>query len=369
MRSHLIALLIAVGAGAPVSAQLVHGRVTSSNSGAALIGALVSLEDSLGIARVRVVSSGSGMYSLFAPGAGRWGVRVAAIGYEPARARPITIAGTGDVTLDVALAMRPFQLPALVVRAKGARCFPDPVGEPIVTRLMGEAETALQLVEASIASRRLEFVTEAWQTRVFEGSPDTLRGFGRSHARASWPIASADLELLRVGGFVHDSGGVIPATGYVENSGPIYYGPDATVLFAPWFREQHCFTLDQQAGGDSLVVRFAPKSISKGRVDVEGSLVLERETLALRRLAFSYVGLPGWVPRKKGAAGGEVGFVRLSTGLWATDSWRMRAPIQMRKRWGTGGLMLGGWADMGGRVVEMWEAGVLERRPLAGTPH
>ncbi|MES2304710.1 MAG: carboxypeptidase-like regulatory domain-containing protein [Gemmatimonadota bacterium] len=345
---------------------VVHGKVSSRESGAPLAGALVTLEDSTGVARLRVVTSPSGAYSIPAPSAGRWRLRVAAIGYDPSPARSFTLTLMGDQVVDVVMIRRPFQLPTLVVRGKGEKCFPDPVGDPIVTRLVGEAETALQLVEASIASHRLEFVTEAWQSRALLGSADTLRGFGRSQARASWPIASTDLELLRTGGFVRDTGGRPPSQGYSRDSGPIYYGPDASVLFSPWFRAQHCFALDQRAGGDSLVVRYTPKSLAKGRVDVEGALVLDRTTLALRRLVFRYVGLPGWVPRQR--AGGEVSFLRLSTGLWAANSWQMRAPIQLWRRWGTGGLTLGGWAEMGGRVVEMWEAGVRERRPLADGP-
>ncbi|MEO5800880.1 MAG: carboxypeptidase-like regulatory domain-containing protein [Gemmatimonadales bacterium] len=357
-----VALLWAV----PAGAQVVRGRISSTQSGAALSGALVTLEDSAGVARLRTVSSPSGVYSIQAPSPGRWRLRVAAIGYDPAQPRPFALSTAGEVVIDVAMTIRPFQLPTLVVRGKGEKCFPDPVGDPIVTRLMGEAETALQLVEASIASHRLEFVTEAWQSRALLGSADTLRGFGRSQARASWPIASAGLELLRSSGFVRDTGSRTPSQGYSQDSGPIYYGPDAAVLFSPWFRAQHCFSLDQRAGGDSLVVRYIPKSVAKGRVDVEGALVLDRGSLALRRLIFRYVGLPGWVPRQR--AGGEIGFVRLSSGLWAADTWQMRAPIQMWRRWGTGGLTLGGWAEMGGRVVEMWEAGVRERRPLADGP-
>lgn len=344
----IVAALLA--AAVPLPAQLVRGTVTVAATGAPLGGALVSLADSAGVVAARTVASPAGTWALFAPRAGTWQLRFAAIGFAPAIREGVRV-GDAATVVDVALAERPFELEEVEVVAAGARCEVSPEGAAIVERLMTEAATALGLVEATIASRRLEFVTEQWRIRIGSVPGDTVRRTQVTRGRASWPLVSADAALLREGGFVHDPGGLAPAIGYTEDSGPIYYGPDLQVLVAPWFVGSHCFDL-VAAAGDSLVVRFAPRG-RPNHVDLAGILVLDRETLALRRLGFSYVGLPRWVPAE--GAGGEVTFERTRDGLWVTRSWRLRAPIEQRRQviGAPRGPTFGGWVETGGRVVEV----------------
>lgn len=348
MRRWLVPLLLLVVVG-PLPAQLVRGQVTIAATGAPLGGALVMLADSAGTVVARTLSSASGQYAVFAPQAGRWELRVASIGFAPERRTDIEVGAVATV-VNVALAERPFVLPELVAVGTSA-CRADPATGPVVERLLAEATTALGLVEATIASRRLEFVTEQWRVRLGTGVGDSARQASRSRARASWPIASADEALLREGGFVQDAGMLAPALGYTEDTGPIYYGPDLQVLAAPWFVDQHCFEL-ADAAGDSLTVRFTPHARG-AKVDLAGALVLERESLALRRLTFEYVGLPRWVPSNE--AGGEVTFERLPDGLWVTRRWRLRAPIQTLRRviGAPRSPSFGGWVEVGGRVVEI----------------
>lgn len=347
----VVLLLLAV----PVAlrAQWIRGRVTSASNRLPLVGALITLEDSIGIARLRTVSTASGAFAMLAPRAGRWQLRVAAIGYDPSARVAIVLADTGVVVTDVAMMSRPFQLPTLIVSGSRGECAPDPLGAPIVARLIEETETALRLVEATVESQRLEFTTEVWEKRVLVGRSDTSQATELIQSRASWPIASADVESLQREGFVQDTGGVVVTVGFVDHAGPTYFGPDAAVLFAPWFRASHCFAIDARGGGDSLVVSFIPKRAPKGKVDVSGALVLDRMTLSLRRLVFQYVGLPRWVPGH--SAGGEIGFKRLTNGLWVADSWRIKAPILFQRRRGTQSEEFGGWAEGGGRVVDIVE--------------
>lgn len=349
MRRWLVPLLLLVVVG-PLPAQLVRGQVTVAASGAPLGGALVALADSAGTVVARTLSAASGQYAVFAPRPGRWELRVAAIGFAPERRGGIEV-GPVAAMVDVALTERPFELPEIIATGEAGKCRVTPASGAVVERLLAEATTALGLVEATIATRRLEFVTESWRVRLGTTLGDTLRQATVSQARASWPIESADEDLLRQGGFVQDAGTLAPAIGYTEYSGPTYYGPDLRVLAAPWFIGGHCFDL-AEAAGDSLIVRFDPRSESE-TVDLGGTLVLDRETLALRRLTFEYVGLPKWVP--PGGAGGEVTFERLADGLWVTRSWRLRAPIEERRRVLGAGLRptFGGWAEIGGRVVEI----------------
>jgi hypothetical protein len=345
-----VLLLLASLAAAPLPAQLVRGQVTIAASGAPLGGALVALADSGGTVVARTLSSATGQYAVFAPRAGRWELRVAAIGYTPERVAGVEVGAVATV-VNVALTERPFELPEIVTVSAGAQCRVDPASGPVVERLLAEATTALGLVEATIASRRLEFVTESWRVRLGTAVGDSARQATTARARASWPITSAEEAVLREGGFVQEAGTLPPAIGYTEDSGPIYYGPDLQVLAAPWFIGGHCFDL-AEAAGDSLTVRFTPRERS-GKVDLAGTLVLDRESLALRRLTFEYVGLPRWVPAD--GPGGEVAFERLPDGLWVTRSWRLRAPIQELRRviGAPRGATFGGWVEVGGRVVEI----------------
>ncbi|MDZ4257441.1 MAG: carboxypeptidase-like regulatory domain-containing protein [Gemmatimonadales bacterium] len=346
----LLLLSILVGGG-QLPAQLVKGQVTVAATGAPLGGALVTLADSTGSVRARTVSGRTGAYALFAPGTGRWMLRVAAIGFAPETIADVEVGAVAAVR-DVALTERPFELPELVTVSSGEACQVAPGTGPVVERLLAEAATALGLVEATIDSRRLEFVTESRQVRLGIGVGDTLRHAAINRSRAAWPLASADQETLKSGGFVHDAGTLAPAIGYSEESGPTYFGPDLQVLVAPWFLASHCFNLEPDLGGDSLVVRFTPRR-SSNRVDLEGHLIIHRTDLTLRQLNFQYVGLPNWVPPQ--GAGGEVHFERLPNGLWITRAWLLRAPIENR-RGALGerrGSSFGGWAELGGRVLEI----------------
>ncbi len=350
MRVAVLTTLCLLLGGGPLRAQLVRGTISTA-AGQPLGGALVAIADSAGMVVARTVTAPTGRYAVFVPGPGEWVLEVAAIGFTPRRERGIVV-GDATVVRDLVLTERPFELPDLVSRQAGVACRADPASASTVLRLLDEATTALGLVEATIDSRRLEFVVESRQLRLGTAPGDTLRQTTTSRARASWPLTSAEPTLLERVGFVHDPGGLAPAVGYDDASGPIYYGPDLAVLAAPWFVASHCFELSPATTGDSLVVRFTPQRV-EGRVELAGELVFDRASLALRHLRFRYVGLPAWVPPL--GAGGEVTFERLPDGLWMTRRWELRAPIENRR--GTlgarRGSSFGGWAEIGGRVVEV----------------
>jgi hypothetical protein len=137
--------------------------------------------------------------------------------------------------------------------------------------------------------------------------------------------------------------------------GPVYYGPDARVLFADWFLEGHCFSVAEDSadpGGRALLVRFTPRR-SPRDVDISGTLRLNRETLQLRSLTFRYTGLGRWMPPD--SAGGELSFRRLRTGVLIIDRWSIRAPIPVLRPGRQPGFF--GFAESGGRVIEVLHDG------------
>ncbi|MEO5826441.1 MAG: carboxypeptidase-like regulatory domain-containing protein [Gemmatimonadales bacterium] len=351
----ILSSFLMLGTTTTLGAQSITGQVVDAETGADLAGALISAADpATGIIAARAISSGSGRFRIVVARTGAWRLTVAAIGYSPVR-MAVTMADSVVAVPQIRLARHAFRLPEIVAAASGSTCRPDTAGAPVLDRLIREAETALGLVQATIDSRRLEFATETWNRRSFVGSADTLRGKDVARGRASWPIASADPGQLQREGFVHDPGEERTPDGFRDDAGPVYYGPDAGVLFSPWFLASHCFAVAGGSAG-SLRISFAPRGIAR-RADVEGELVIDPATSSLTAIVFRYVGLPGWVPA--GSAGGEVTFKRLDDGLWIVSSWKMRAPIRLEngspRPARVPRFVLGGWAEVGGMVTEVVE--------------
>lgn len=341
--------LVASGVLAPLGAQQVRGTVLTAEGARPLSGALVSLADSAGRVVLRTATSPSGAWLLTAPREGRWIVRVAAIGFAPSRPDTVALMLGAPVALRTTLTVQPFVLPEIVASDDRSRCTPNPTAADAVRRVLGEAETALRLVEATIAGGRLAFDTEYVERRWIAGTADTVVRTSRQTARAAWPVATADPALLERDGFMRDDPLLTPTIGYSGDAGPTYYAPDVGVLFAPWFVASHCFALEPGAE-DELVLRYVPDG-SRKQVEVGGTLVLDRTSLALRRLTFQFVGLPRWVPAS--AAEGELVFQVLPGGEWAPMRWRLRAPIRLERR-ALGAASregFGGWVELAGQVL------------------
>jgi hypothetical protein len=167
---------------------------------------------------------------------------------------------------------------------------------------------------------------------------------------SGWPIKSADPDSLRAWGFERgswpDPRKVVPG----PNVGPVFYGPDARVLFTEWFLDSHCFTIAKpRSKSDSLlIVRFKPVK-NAGRAALEGRYEFDLGNLELRSLVFEFVKQPDWVPEH--GAGGAMRFVRLDDGAWLPASWRMRAPVPAANA-ALGIYEFHGFAETGGYVVE-----------------
>ena len=63
-------------------------------------------------------------------------------------------------------------------------------------------------------------------------------------------------------------------------------------------------------------------------MDVAGELVLDAHNLALLQFSFTLRNLPNWMPDE--AAGGDMEFSPLESGLWMTKSWAIWAPSGRR---------------------------------------
>jgi hypothetical protein len=332
-------------AAGPAAAQGVHGRVVGLPDETPVAGALVALVDSAGSEVARGATSPSGGFVLTASTAGRYHILIRRIGQHPWRSPTFTLAAGATYPVTFRVDARPYELPMLTVEARRSRCGARPGESGVLGALLEAAEVALQLARTTADERRLAFSTATYlkelgpDLRVLDSASAGVRGLAR------WPIESADPDSLRTWGFVRQPPAAERATTAEEERGPVYYGPDARVLFSDWFLASHCFRVDEEA--DLLEVRFVPEARGE-RTEIEGRLLIDRGSMELRRLEFEYVGLPRWVP--KGKAGGFVELRRLREGAWVPREWMLRAPEAVRTR-GSPWLRLKGWLETGGRVT------------------
>ena len=342
-------ILPVLGLTAPprAEAQTVQGRVVELPGGEPIAGALVSLVDTAGREAARGATSASGGFNLTGRSSGRYHVLIRQIGQQPWRSPVFALASGATYPVTFQVDAQPYERPTLTVEATRSRCGVRPGDQGVVGGLLEAADIALQLARATADEGRLTFSTASYLKR-YARDLQLVDSVDAGVARlASWPIESAPPESLEVWGFVRQPPPQEGASTARTNAGPIYYGPDARVLFSDWFLGSHCFRIHEAQKGDVLEVRFAPERRGD-RAEIDGRLVLDRRTMELRRLEFEYVGLPGWVP--KGKAGGFVELRRLEGGAWVPRAWALRAPSALRTR-GSPWLRLGGWLEAGGRVI------------------
>ena len=335
-------ILVMFAGGAKAEAQVVAGQLTEQ-SGAPVAEAIVSLVDSAGAEVARSSTSTSGRFRL-APGrAGTYRVRVFRIGHGPWTSDPVALRGGPVETLDAVVPAQPISLPELVTVAEG-RCEAGAAGGTAAAVLLEEARKALSL--AREANRR--GVSFAVTTFDIELDPDLRVVAERGSQQTSnrdLPVVSTTIDTLRRFGFVRQ----VPA---YDPNGPMYYGPDDSVLLSDWFLTTHCFSV-AESGDSTITVRFAPAE-RRGLPDIQGTMQFGADSLVLRSLQFTYVRLPRWVP--DGTAGGALEFRRVPGSGIVVTQWWLRAPIAAVPA-GRGDTKLHGYREAGGVVTGIVRAG------------
>ena len=326
-------------------AQEWSGRIQASTDRLPVAGALVILLDSTGAEVRRTLSTPTGGFGFNLPGPGRFQLRVLRIGYA-AWLSPQAQFTPGERKEErFILEDRIIQLAAVEISTTRSRCGVRPGDGDVIASLLNEAEKALAITEQTIRQGNLRFRTETYLSRPTAEGAIGERQSSTSSGQAMWPVASAPPDTLAKYGFVFEPHRNPPDAGL--QGGPVYFGPDARVLFSSWFLDGHCFSVvPAPDSGGTIVIAFAP---ARGaRRDIRGRLTLDRQSLELRTLEFWYTGLGRWVPAD--SAGGRMSFRKLSTGAWIIDRWQLRAPIPYVGRRDT---VLFGFAESGGLVKEI----------------
>ncbi len=330
--------------GRALEAQQLAGTLHRSTDSTPVAGALVLLADTSGRLFARTMSSERGGFVFALAEGGTYRLRVLRIGHRPWESRPLAVPAAGRAVFTVYVTELPIVLPPLTVTADAGRCGAPTQGSAVAL-LLGEAEKALTLTQATLEERRHIFTVDVWRRRL-RSDFATLDSVGGTSTDRGWPIRSAPPESLRVWGFVREE------PDERGNASMVYYGPDAHVLFRDWFLAGHCLRARSSEQGSSLViVEFAPAHLGR-TVDIAGRLVFDSVSLELRELSFRWVGLPEWVPRS--GPGGLLRFRRLPSGEWLATEWTLRAPVPEMAETARGyGLRFREYAEMGGRVATL----------------
>ncbi len=335
-------LLSLLAAAAPARAQRVDGLVVSERDSTPVAGALLQLLDSAGTRLAQTSSGPDGVFRLAAPAPGRYVVAVLRIGQHPWRSAPLALSEGLGRRVTLAVPDDPVELAAISVEAASA-CHVAPGDRTLIGDLLAEAQTALALTRLAIERHTADYGVLVWH-KTLSLRLATLDSTGQMVVDAGWPIQSAPPESLAVHGFVRQD-----ARPDAQNYAPsTYFGPDAAVLFSPWFLDTHCFHVSEGGGADedAVVVAFDPARTRRG-ADITGRLVIERRTLALRRIEWRYVGLPWWVSGQ--GAGGSLTLARLPSGAMIPLRWWLRAPVaEVDRERRT--VRLARWEETGGQT-------------------
>jgi hypothetical protein len=302
-----------------LAAQTIRGRLVDSMSHAPISGALVELLDADGKLVHQAFTGASGGWEFTADSGRRVEIRFAAIGYS--RHASIAVDVTSSLTTVPTVVLQPtvVSLPELHALGGKRSCGKAELTPETFGGLFDAAHSALQVMDATMRSSHLAFNVQLVHTIVTRKQHDSTVSSDTSAASLrTWPVRSISPDLLAQIGFERplseDQGG-----------GELFFGPDLQVLFSDWFLETHCFTLEKDQGrGDSVFIQFEPAGKPK-HVDLNGTMVLDRATLTLRRLSYVHRNLPNGVPDK--SAGGDMHFGEPSPGLWVPVDWAIWAPI------------------------------------------
>ncbi len=324
---------------ATLQAQAVRGALVDRGSGRPIEGAFVTLLNEAGSEVARALTSLGGTFLLRAPLPGTYRLRSKRIGFRLTESPPLALADSQTLEYRLEVEAVPVRLPAVIVRGR-PQCGAKAEEAAAVAELWEEASEALAAVKWTQDRAALRYTVEMFDR--------TLPRMGRqvlAERDSAWSGAGRKLF------------GSVPAEqlardGYVvaaPDDSVDYYAPDADVLLGELFVNTHCFSV-QDGGPDNpglVGLAFEPEPRRK-LPDIAGVLWLDRQTLELRVLGFSYTRL------RDNSLGGRVEFAPLSSGPWIVTHWWIRTPLLdrgPRRGMRRPPLRLMGYRESGGMVT------------------
>jgi hypothetical protein len=332
-------ILVAACVGAVLGASDVEARqgvlfgfVTDDSSGVPVVGAVVGLVDAEGTARVRVLSGPDGRYTVRAPHAGSWTVRVTSLGYAAWDRTEIEVADATQTRLDIAVRPAPLAVAGIeAAAASDRRCAPLGTDDgTALVRLWEQARASLELAAWSQEDAGFQFLLRRHEREIDPGTGDVIAERHWNSPATRRPFESLTAEELNVVGWAR----------YEEPSrvaGPVLYdAPDPEALLSDAFQRDYCFGVRIVEDDPTVVaVTFEPERAGPP-VGLIGELWMDRETAGLRRLTVRHTGHPGFTDRTDGPdlpeptrrlLGGEATFQTLASGAVVVSEWSLRMPL------------------------------------------
>lgn len=300
----------------PAAAQEIRGTVLLGDGRTPAAAVVVEASLVGGTARARALTGRSGSFVLPVPAAGSYRVTGLRIGYHP------TVFGTFEVgarePMVVSWVLTGSSLLLNAIRVDSAQlCGRDAENGRAVGSLVMQARAALASTMLTSPDGRTEALWQTYRIVVDRANtPLTPLSIASDSGATDRPFRTVGAKALATEGYVR------PDTERIE-----YRSPDAEVLLSEQFMSTHCFRMGppRSDAPDWIGVAFTPaRAPAPGRVDIKGVLWLDERTAELRRLEFGYVGVSA--AQDAAGAGGTVDYLRLQTGVWLVNQWKLRMP-------------------------------------------
>lgn len=303
-----------------VGAQVVRG-VALDAAGQPIPGVVVALLDSAGAVRVRALSDAAGAFSIRAPTAGMYRLRALRIGFQPVDSRVLSVAA--GAVVDERFVLDGARVALEAVRVIGQNSCGRSRAEELRTVYAAWDQAMTTVTATSLSGSRGMTATMLNIERTLDPSGRRIRS-QRATARTAQvaqPWRSLPAAVLRTQGY-----SAVEADGATT-----YNAPGLEVLSATTFLEDHCLRLVAAADTTEIGVAFEPSGSRWRLPEIRGTLWMERETAILRRLDFTFTGVPDSPAVVDDIAGGSMVFTRLRTGAVVISRWEIRMPQLARE--------------------------------------
>ena len=331
----------------PASAQSVLVQVLSAETSQPLLGAVAHLISPSGEVVTSRLSNRTGRVLFAGVEGGRYSVRAEMIGHSAAVSEVFGVVAGGSVPLVLRLEPRAIPLAGVEVTAGAGPCRVRPREEGLLlAAVWDEARKALSATAVADQLGIYRYSLVMYEQEMDEDGVITAEEQTRRQGYMRSPFGSLAVEELTTEGFVH-----LSATDWT------YFAPDAQTLLSDPFLDAHCFRLvngGPEQGG-LVGLSFEPTGENEGVADISGTLWLDRDSVALRWLEYTYENLEPDV--RPGDATGRVEFQRMPEGTWIVPEWWIRTPLVLVEVGRRDRRRIVGYRQTGGRVQEAVAAG------------
>ena len=311
VRPILLLTAAVIVAGSQARAQEARVEVVDASTGRPLVGANISLFDSLAVVPLGGgFSDQNGRMDLRAPSRGPYRIRADKVGYDTWTSVQLQL---GDRPINVRAGMALTRTPVPLVSRSETACQQLTGPGTLAGDLWIEMKKALTASATTEAQGLVPIDVDLYE-RVLDRNLAVVSERAEQRARISRrPVTGISWDQL-------DS----TRRGEGSNS-DVYRAPDAATILSDQFVKSHCYAAIRGYGPETGLtgLEFKPARVG-GLPEVAGVLWLDPRGNTLRALNFDYVNLP--IPLRIARTTGRVEFQQLPGGQWIVPRWYIRMP-------------------------------------------